>query len=274
PAALHRADLPGGTTRRGARAEPQYRGDPRPVQRAGLQSQRLRRRRRSGLLAPPQRERGPPAVRPHHPGTVPAGTHLEAGPGDDGAAARHRHATVAHADPLPRRLPIRQPVLPLLVGPRARRPGPRRCDRAELRCVLLSAGPEARPHVDAGGRHGSGVPFPHRHRSPRRDHLRIPGWHRLLRPRLRPAPLDGGGGVAGNTGHSQSRHGPGLCLFIGIAPAEKPEIVVGAIVEFAREGPYVAPLVTRVIGHYLGVDTTLASKIRIVLPTDTAPHAT
>ncbi|PYP09868.1 MAG: hypothetical protein DMD56_10090 [Gemmatimonadetes bacterium] len=48
---------------------------------------------------------------------------------------------------------------------------------------------------------------------------------------------------------------------------------MGAIVEFAREGPYVAPLVTRVIGHYLGVDTTLASKIRIVLPTDTAPHA-
>ncbi len=35
-----------------------------------------------------------------------------------------------------------------------------------------------------------------------------------------------------------------------------------------------APLVTRVIGHYLGVDTTLASKIRIVLPTDPAPHAT
>jgi hypothetical protein len=27
-----------------------------------------------------------------------------------------------------------------------------------------------------------------------------------------------------------------------------------------------------VIGHYLGVDTTIASKIRIVLPTDTAPH--
>jgi len=34
----------------------------------------------------------------------------------------------------------------------------------------------------------------------------------------------------------------------------------------------VAPLVTRVIGHYLGVDTTVASNIRIVLPTDTAPH--
>ena len=79
--------------------------------------------------------------------------------------------------------------------------------------------------------------------------------------------------IAGKTGTTQNPHGPAHGWFIGFAPAEKPEIVVGAIVEFAREGPYVAPLVTRVIGHYLGVDTTLASKIRIVLPTDTAPHA-
>jgi len=27
-----------------------------------------------------------------------------------------------------------------------------------------------------------------------------------------------------------------------------------------------------VIGHYLGVDTTVASHVRIVLPNDTAPH--
>src|SRR2546421_355267 len=80
--------------------------------------------------------------------------------------------------------------------------------------------------------------------------------------------------IAGKTGTAQNPHGPDHGWFIGFAPADKPEIVVGAIVEFAREGPYVAPLVTRVIGHYLGVDTTLASKIRIVLPTDTAPHAT
>ncbi len=79
--------------------------------------------------------------------------------------------------------------------------------------------------------------------------------------------------IAGKTGTAQNPHGPAHGWFIGFAPAEKPEIVVGAIVEFAREGPYVAPLVTRVIGHYLGVDTTLASKVRIVLPTDTAPHA-
>ncbi|HEX9487118.1 MAG TPA: penicillin-binding protein 2 [Gemmatimonadales bacterium] len=79
--------------------------------------------------------------------------------------------------------------------------------------------------------------------------------------------------IAGKTGTAQNPHGPAHGWFIGFAPAEKPEIVVGAIVEFAREGPYVAPLVTRVIGHYLGVDTTLASKVRIVLPTDTAPHS-
>jgi cell division protein FtsI/penicillin-binding protein 2 len=78
--------------------------------------------------------------------------------------------------------------------------------------------------------------------------------------------------IAGKTGTAQNPHGPAHGWFIGFAPADKPEIVVGAIVEFAREGPYVAPLVTRVIGHYLGVDTTLASHMRIVLPTDTAPR--
>jgi penicillin-binding protein 2 len=78
--------------------------------------------------------------------------------------------------------------------------------------------------------------------------------------------------IAGKTGTAQNPHGPAHGWFIGFAPAEKPEIVVGAIVEFAREGPYVAPLVTRVIGHYLGVDTTVASHVRIILPTDTAPH--
>src|SRR5204862_305888 len=67
--------------------------------------------------------------------------------------------------------------------------------------------------------------------------------------------------IAGKTGTAQNPHGPAHGWFIGFAPADKPEIVVGAIVEFAREGPYVAPLVTRVIGHYLGVDTTIASHI-------------
>src|SRR5207249_8347066 len=78
--------------------------------------------------------------------------------------------------------------------------------------------------------------------------------------------------IAGKTGTAQNPHGPAHGWFIGFAPADRPEIVVGAIIEFAREGPFVAPLVTRVIGHYLGVDTTAASNVRIVLPADTAPH--
>ena len=78
--------------------------------------------------------------------------------------------------------------------------------------------------------------------------------------------------IAGKTGTAQNPHGPAHGWFIGFAPADKPEILVGAIVEFAREGPYVAPLVARVIARYLGADSTEASTIRMTLPTDTAPH--
>ena len=76
--------------------------------------------------------------------------------------------------------------------------------------------------------------------------------------------------IAGKTGTSQNSHGPDHGWFIGFAPAERPEIVVGAIIEFARHGTAVAPLVTRVIARYLG-DTTALPVIRLVLPTDTAP---
>ncbi len=78
--------------------------------------------------------------------------------------------------------------------------------------------------------------------------------------------------IAGKTGTAQNPHGPNHGWFIGFAPADKPEIVVGAIVEFAREGPYVAPLVTRAIAHYLGLGATDASTMRITLPTDSAPQ--
>jgi penicillin-binding protein 2 len=82
--------------------------------------------------------------------------------------------------------------------------------------------------------------------------------------------------IAGKTGTAQNPHGPAHGWFIGFAPADKPEIVVGAIIEFAREGPYVAPLVARVIAHYLGADSTEAPNARLVLPnlpSDTAPRA-
>jgi penicillin-binding protein 2 len=78
--------------------------------------------------------------------------------------------------------------------------------------------------------------------------------------------------IAGKTGTAQNPHGPAHGWFIGFAPADKPEIVVGAIVEFAREGPYVAPLVARVIARYLGADSTAESDVRMTLPTDTAPR--
>jgi penicillin-binding protein 2 len=78
--------------------------------------------------------------------------------------------------------------------------------------------------------------------------------------------------LAGKTGTAQNPHGPAHGWFIGFAPAQNPEIVVGAIVEFAREGPYVAPLVARVIARYLGADSTEASNIRLTLPADSAPH--
>lgn len=78
--------------------------------------------------------------------------------------------------------------------------------------------------------------------------------------------------IAGKTGTAQNPHGPAHGWFIGFAPADKPEIVVGAIVEFAREGPYVAPLVARSIAHYLGIEDARATNIRVVLPADSAPR--
>src|SRR2546423_285233 len=60
--------------------------------------------------------------------------------------------------------------------------------------------------------------------------------------------------IAGKTGTAQNPHGPDHGWFIGFGPAEKPEIVVGAIVEFAQHGTAVAPLVARTIAHYLGID--------------------
>jgi penicillin-binding protein 2 len=77
--------------------------------------------------------------------------------------------------------------------------------------------------------------------------------------------------IAGKTATSQNPHGPDHGWFIGFGPAERPEIVVGAIIEFARHGSSVGPLVARVIARYLGVDPTTASAIRLVLPADSAP---
>jgi penicillin-binding protein 2 len=79
--------------------------------------------------------------------------------------------------------------------------------------------------------------------------------------------------IAGKTGSAQNPHGRAHGWFVGFAPADKPEIVVGAIIEHAEHGSGVAPLVARVIARYLGADTTAAATIRLALPTDTVPRA-
>ncbi len=78
--------------------------------------------------------------------------------------------------------------------------------------------------------------------------------------------------IAGKTGTAQNSHGPDHGWFIGFAPADKPEIVVGAIIEFAQHGTAVAPLVARTIAHYLGVEDTRFQNLRIAVPTDSAPQ--
>jgi penicillin-binding protein 2 len=77
--------------------------------------------------------------------------------------------------------------------------------------------------------------------------------------------------IAGKTATSQNPHGLDHGWFIGFAPADKAEIVVGAIIEFAEHGSAVAPLVSRIIARYLGADTVAAVELRRYLPADSAP---
>jgi penicillin-binding protein 2 len=78
--------------------------------------------------------------------------------------------------------------------------------------------------------------------------------------------------IAGKTATAQNPHGLDHGWFIGFGPAEKPEIVVGAIIEFSQHGTAVAPLVSRAIAHYLGLDETRARNMRVAVPADSAPE--
>jgi penicillin-binding protein 2 len=80
---------------------------------------------------------------------------------------------------------------------------------------------------------------------------------------------------AGKTGTAQNPHGNDHGWFIGFAPAEKPELVVGSIMEFAEHGTTVAPYVVRVIRRALLGPEPLAqvpTRVKIVAPADTAPR--
>lgn len=81
--------------------------------------------------------------------------------------------------------------------------------------------------------------------------------------------------IAGKTGTAQNPHGEDHGWFVAFAPADDPEIVVGAIVEFAEHGSRVAPVVTRIIARYLlGADAVQprGGVYRLETPADSAPE--
>jgi penicillin-binding protein 2 len=84
--------------------------------------------------------------------------------------------------------------------------------------------------------------------------------------------------VAGKTGTAQNSHGKDHGWFIGFAPADKPELIIGAIMEFSEHGTSVAPYVVRTLRRQLlGPDTVGTIKIKALLDEtvvtqDTAPR--
>jgi penicillin-binding protein 2 len=84
--------------------------------------------------------------------------------------------------------------------------------------------------------------------------------------------------VAGKTGTAQNPHGDDHGWFIGFAPADKPELVVGGIMEFAKHGTTVAPYVVQTLRRYiLGPEAIGPVKLGVLLDEtvtsqDTAPR--
>jgi penicillin-binding protein 2 len=71
--------------------------------------------------------------------------------------------------------------------------------------------------------------------------------------------------VAGKTGTAQNPHGDDHGWFIGFAPAEKPELIVGGIMEFAKHGTTVAPYVVQTLRRYiLGPEATGPVKLGLL----------
>jgi penicillin-binding protein 2 len=72
--------------------------------------------------------------------------------------------------------------------------------------------------------------------------------------------------VAGKTGTAQNPHGEDHGWFIGFAPADKPVLIVGGIMEFAKHGTVVAPYVVRTLRRYiLGPEATGPVKLGALL---------
>jgi penicillin-binding protein 2 len=80
--------------------------------------------------------------------------------------------------------------------------------------------------------------------------------------------------IAGKTGSAQNSHGLDHGWFIGFAPADKPQIIVGSIMEFAEHGSLVAPYVIKVLHRFVsGTATDVPVSVRLLAPDDSAPRA-
>jgi penicillin-binding protein 2 len=76
--------------------------------------------------------------------------------------------------------------------------------------------------------------------------------------------------VAGKTGTAQNPHGEDHGWFIGFAPADKPQLIVGGIMEFAKHGTVVAPYVVQALRRYiLGPEATGPVKLGVLLDEST-----
>jgi penicillin-binding protein 2 len=79
--------------------------------------------------------------------------------------------------------------------------------------------------------------------------------------------------IAGKTGTAQNSHGEDHGWYVGFAPAEKPQIIVGSIMEFAEHGSNVAPFVNKVLHRYVAGPGIPAAPSVIALPADSAPRS-
>lgn len=79
--------------------------------------------------------------------------------------------------------------------------------------------------------------------------------------------------VAGKTGTAQNPHGDDHGWFIGFAPADKPELIVGAIMEFAKHGTTAAPYVVQTLRRYiLGPDAIGPVKLGVLQDESVSGH--
>ncbi len=80
--------------------------------------------------------------------------------------------------------------------------------------------------------------------------------------------------IAGKTGTAQNSHGDDHGWFIGFAPAENPQIIIGSVMEFFKHGSDVAPYVSKALSRYvLGPEPPPAPKqaVPVSPPVGSAP---